>query len=331
MTAKGISAGVWIFGSCSDRYVAKGYKPYIDFYERINRISEIKGIKAVEITFPGDLNKSNIDEVKTFLKEKNLEISCIGVELVCDAEWESGSFSSWDPDRREKSKRLTKEAMNIAKELGVSVVNLWLGQDGFDYVFQSNYSDSWHHMVEGIRECADHCPEVKLGIEYKNSEPRMNCIINSGGKALALAQATGRANVGITLDIGHAFNAGENPAEIASVLLAENRLFHLHLNDNYRISDDDMPVGSVHLLHYLELFYWLDKLGYDGWYSLDLYPYRDDPSSACRASITFIERAIEFVREKIIKDDFTQDRSLPPGETLNELYLRLLGREVVKG
>jgi xylose isomerase len=44
-----------------------------------------------------------------------------------------------------------------------------------------------------------------------------------------------------------------------------NRLMHLHLNDNYRATDDDMIPGSVHTLEWVEFFYWLDRTGYDGW------------------------------------------------------------------
>ena len=46
----------------------------------------------------------------------------------------------------------------------------------------------------------------------------------------------------------------------------------MHFNDNYRLWDDDMIVGSVHTIEYLELLYWLDRVGYDGYLSMDQYP-----------------------------------------------------------
>ena len=320
-----ISVGVWSYGSCSDRYVGKGYKPYISFIDRVNEISKLEDVQGIEVTFPGDVNKDNIEIVKALLKEKNLSIPSMGVELVCDGEWKTGSFTSPDIARRQKSIQLTKDAMDVASELNISVVSLWLGQDGFDYVFQNDYKAAWNNLIEGLRECADYNPKIKLGLEYKNSEPKMSCMVNSGGKALALSQAVGRKNVGITLDVGHAFNAGENPAEIASILISEERLFHLHLNDNYRIADDDMPVGSVHWPQYLELFYWLKKLKYEGWYSLDLYPYRDNPTAACRASITFIKGAVKFINEKLGENDFGSNFKGDPGDILNSLYKKMFG------
>jgi len=53
--------------------------------------------------------------------------------------------------------------------------------------------------------------------------------------------------------------------------------------------DHDMIVGTVHFWEYLELFLWLQFIGYEGWYSLDLFPYRIDPVQACNQSIRNVE------------------------------------------
>ncbi|MCE1252989.1 MAG: sugar phosphate isomerase/epimerase [Anaerolineae bacterium] len=319
-----ISIGVWSFGMGTDRYVGNGYKPYINFFERLDRISAIQGAKGIEITYPNDVNFDNLAKVKEELKARNLRVVSVGIEHVCDGEWQFGSFSAEDPERRKKSIELACQGMHLAHELGAGVINLWLGQDGFDYVFQSDYQKAWNYLVEGIRECADHRPEINIGIEYKTSEPKLNCLVNSGGKALALALATGRKNVGITLDVGHAFNARENPAEIASILLAEKRLFHLHLNDNYGLADDDMPVGSVHWPQFFELFYWLNKLNYTGWYSLDLYPYRDDSTEACNVSIEFMEKIHKQVSDPSFEKELQVNRQGAPSKPLHWLIGKAL-------
>jgi xylose isomerase len=326
-----ISVGVWTFGMSTERYVSKGYKPFINFPQRVKRIAELDGIHGIEITYPGDVNEDNVISIRKMLDDNGLQVAALGVELVCDAEWQSGSFSSADPRRREKSIQLTKGGMDIAHELGTDVVSLWLGQDGFDYVFQADYQETWQWLIEGLSQSAQHRADIKLGIEYKTSEPKMSGYVNSGGKALALALATGKQNVGITLDVGHAFNARENPAEIASVLMAENRLFHLHLNDNYGISDDDMPVGTVHWPQFIELFYWLQKLNYPGWYSLDIYPYRDDPTEACRASVEFIQRSISIVQQPNFEEELVSLRDQMPGRIIQWLAQRSLGvQEIIK-
>lgn len=294
-----ISVGVWTYGMCSDRYVDSGYKDKMNLFERIEHLGKMEGVSGIEITYPGDICEDNYNEYQPLLEKYGLKISSMGVEIVCDRQWATGSLSSPIDEIRNKAINLVKSAMDFAENIGVEVVSIWMGQDGFDYIMQTDYVAAWNHLIESLRECADHKPNIKLGIEYKVSEPRLHCLANSGGKTLAICQCTGRANVGVTMDIGHSLNARENPAEVIAFLMNENRLFHLHFNDNYLIADDDMPVGSVHYLHFMEMFYWLRKLGYKGWYSLDMYPYRDDPDEAVRASLKFMKGMDTFVEKKL--------------------------------
>lgn len=326
MVMKGYSVGVWAFGMGSDRYVDKGYKPYLKLDERVALIGQLPGVSAVEVTFPNDVDMGKLEAFKSLLIANNLGLAAMGVELVCDAEWASGSFTSPDPARRRKAFELTCAAVDCAAALGIQTVNLWLGQDGYDYVFQMDYSQSWDWLVQGLRECALHRPEIRLGLEYKVSEPKLNCLVNSGGKALALSQATGQANVGVCLDIGHAFNARENPAEIATILLREKRLFHLHFNDNYGLADDDMPVGTVHWPQFIELMYWLEKMNYDGWYSLDIYPYRDSSTEACEASLEFLQTMHRIVRQPGFELELPALRTQPPSRLLKWLLKQTLGK-----
>ena len=314
-----LSVGAWVYGMGTDRYVGQGYKDYMNFEARIRAIGKLPGVTGLEITYPCDVSEENWEQIKPVLEECGLTIIGMGVELVCDKEWKNGSLSAIDPARRAHSVNLVQKAMDFAQSIGVKTVSLWLGQDGFDYLFQNDYVKAYQYLVESLQACATHNPQINLGLEYKVSEPKMSCMVKNAGMALSVAQATGCANVGITLDVGHAFNAGENPAEVAAILFSQNRLFHVHINDNYRIVDDDMPVGTVHWLHYFEFFYWMEKLGYDGWYSIDIYPYRDDPEAACQASVCFVNGALKFVNEKLPKD-FVTGTSEKPSQILEQLF-----------
>ena len=93
----------------------------------------------------------------------------------------------------------------------------------------------------------------------------------------------------MTIDTGHSLVAGENVAEAAVFLARAGKLFHMHFNDNYRSWDDDMIVGSVHFAEFLELLFWLGEVGYDGWLSMDQYPYREDGKGAVQGSVEFVQ------------------------------------------
>jgi xylose isomerase len=113
---------------------------------------------------------------------------------------------------------------------------------------------------------------------------------------LLVCLQTGLDNVGVTIDTGHAFIGGENVSE--SVVLAKqagDKLFHMHFNDNYKSWDDDMMVGSIHSIEYIELLYWLDECGYDGWFSMDQYPYREDATGAISESINWLKKFDEIL------------------------------------
>ena len=129
-------------------------------------------------------------------------------------------------------------------------------------------------------------PDVKLVLEYKPKEPRTHCFIATVGKTLLLIDKVNRPNVGAMVDIGHSLMAYENVAESAALLhYFGNKLMYMHFNDNWRLWDDDMTVGSVHTIEMLELLYWLDRLDYTGWYALDILPYRENGIRAASESI----------------------------------------------
>jgi len=54
----------------------------------------------------------------------------------------------------------------------------------------------------------------------------------------------------------------------------------------------------VHTVCYLETLYWLDRCDYDGWLSMDQYPYREDAAGAIGESISWLRRFSEILEAK---------------------------------
>ncbi|MGQ9721352.1 MAG: sugar phosphate isomerase/epimerase family protein [Candidatus Jordarchaeum sp.] len=287
MKEKKFSLGVWAFSPCGDRFLTIGYRPEMSLEKVIREVATIDDLSGVEVGYPGDVNENNLDYFREIIKETGLVVSMVGVDLTGDRKWQNGSLSSTNPEIRKEAVETCRSGIEVAKQLGCDLFNIWLGQDGYDYPFQSNYPKAWDLLVDSIKEVAK--TGVKVCLEYKPKEPRTHSYIATVGKALLIAHETGKSNVGVTIDVGHALAAYESMAESAVLCMRDGRLFHLHLNDNYRLWDDDMIVGSVHTIEYLELIYWLEKIGYDGWYSLDIYPYRENPLEASRESIEMLK------------------------------------------
>jgi len=276
-------------GNTCDRFLSTGYKDQPSKAEMFRQAASIQGVAGVELVGTWDITAGNVAEIKALLEDNELACVAIIPDHFAQKRWGRGAFTSREPGIRREAVETTKEMMDAAIELGCATLNLWPGQDGYDYCFQGNFDEARDQLLDGIRECARYRPDIRLALEYKPKEPRTHSYMARAADTLLVALETGCDNVGVTIDTGHAFAAGENIAESAALLLRNKRLFHLHLNDNYRFWDDDMIVGSVHLPEYIELFYWLRKKGYDGWYSMDQYPYREDGRGALNESIRWIE------------------------------------------
>lgn len=285
-----------IFGNQSDRWCNCGYKQDKTVEELFEAAGKVKDLDGVELFGTWHINEDNVDTVKALLEKYNFGVSTVIVDLFVNPVFGNGSIASMDPKVRKKAVEDIKKNMDMAVKLNCDILDIWPGQDGYDYPFQVDYTKAWELMTESIAECADHNSKIKLSLEYKIREPRNRLYIATIGKALSFIEKLDRENVGVTVDVGHGFFAYENVAEtIALCKFYGDRLFHMHFNDNYSFADDDLIVGATHLQDYLEIIYWLKKTGYQGWYSLDQFPYRDDGIGACRESIAMLKVLIEAV------------------------------------
>ena len=77
------------------------------------------------------------------------------------------------------------------------------------------------------------------------------------------------------------------------------RLFHTHWNDNSKMYDDDAMVGMVNLWETVELLFWLEELGYDGWFGSTCSPSAKCPEDAVAQSIANIKRSGYTMLERV--------------------------------
>ena len=269
------------FGSCADRYCLSGYglggRTMEEMLDAAVQVGELDGLELVS---NWHINDENIGQVKRHFKDRNLQVCMVVPDLWTQAKWGRGSLASIEEKIRREAVAEVKRSMDWAAEVGCKYVDVWPGQDGFDYPFQSDFHEAWKRLRAGIAECASHRQDVKLLVEYKLKEPRNHCFLNSAAKTILLLQ--GIDNTGCLLDFGHSLAAGENVAEAASMLSAGGCLDYFHLNDNYRTWDDDMMVASVNIPETLEFIYWIRRLNYTGWLTLDIFPYREEKVPAVK-------------------------------------------------
>jgi len=290
-------------GNTCDRFLPTGYKDNPPKSEMIRQAAAIPGIEGIELVGSWDITEANACEVGRMLSDAGLECVSIIPDLFSQKRWGGGSFSAKGMEIRRQALEETRAVSRIARQIGCPLINLWLGQDGYDYPLTADYREQRNALMEGIRTIAAEFPDLKFALEYKPKEPRTHSFHARAADTLLMALETGLENVGVCIDVGHALMASENAAESAVLLQQHNRkLFHMHFNDNYRTWDDDMIVGSLHVVEYFELLYWLKETGYHGWYSMDQYPYREDGAAAVRESVAFLQSV-----ENLLTDERRQE------------------------
>ena len=160
--------------------------------------------------------------------------------------WPGGALSG-DPDRLLSS---VVDCAAVCRDLGLDLLGVWPGADPVG-------SD----VIPTLQRCLDAAGGVRLALEYKPGTA-----VATAAEALALcAQVPG---LGVLLDTGHAYAAGEDPAEVVDLL--GDLLLHCHLGDApLGGDDDDLPCGRIHdFTCFVDA---LDASGFTGSASFDLY------------------------------------------------------------
>ncbi|MBD3304995.1 TIM barrel protein [candidate division KSB3 bacterium] len=270
--------------------------------QKIAAIAQVSGAKGVEIVFPYELQ--DIEGIKRALKTHDLGVAAVNVNVKSEPEFAKGSVSVNNKKIRQKAIQFIRDGMDVAAELGADKVTCCPLSDGYDYLFQVNYRDAWKNMISTFKEAATHRRDIRLFMEYKASETRVQCFLDSAAKAVCLALAINEPNIGVTIDVGHALIVGETPAESVCLLQSSGIPYYIHINDNDRRGDWDLIPATRNLWDYLEFLYYLKEFGYNDWVTSDMSPMRVDPKAAFERTIATTDKLMR-VAESLDADTLT--------------------------
>ena len=223
-----------------------------------------------------------------------------------------GGLSSPDDSVRDSALAEALDAARFAGELGATMI-LWPGVEGYNYPFQTPYRESWARFIDGVGQVASTCADggVRLFLEHKNSEPAMKIFMRNVGMTLHVIhrlRAQGLRNVKVNMDWQHLIMNGENLAEYAALLAAEDLLGHQHANSGWGTFDDDNMVGATAFMETLELAIELRRAEYGSRgerLGFDLYPYTEDAVAAVERSVLqwrFIDSVAARIDEAALRE-----------------------------
>jgi sugar phosphate isomerase/epimerase len=180
-----------------------------------------------------------------------------------------------DDDAREWRVAYTTQAIDLADAIGAPAVCVASGRP----LPGNPPEQAYEHLIDSLHAVLDHAEEcgVQVGVEF---EPEL--LVEDVAETLALIDDVDRDHLGVNLDLGHAAVTGTDPAD--AVRQCAGRITGVHLEDiaggvrgkHYHLVPGD---GD---LDFRPVFDALDDAGYDGWVTLELYTYPDEPDRAAR-------------------------------------------------
>ena len=250
------------------------YNQPLDLDGKLSLMTQIEGYDGVELVYPYEVNDPEL--TKALLHKYRLNFAAVNVNVKAEPEFRNGGLTSHNKDIRAKAVQFIKDAKDFALAAGADKVTCCPLGDGYEFSFQYDYARTWRYLVDAFGEAGSHNPEIPLFVEYKPSETRGRCFVDSASKALCLLNDIQSNNIGVTLDFGHSMYGNENPAE-ALVMLAESSYrYYVHINDNDGKWDWDYFCGTKHFLEYVEFLFYLKKYNYQDYLTSDTSPTRWD-------------------------------------------------------
>ena len=245
-------------GKTKDRF--HEYNEAKTLEDKFRMLTSIEGASGVEVVYPYEVEKPEV--TKALAKKYKIGFAAINVNVKAEPEFRNGGLSSPDKAVRAKAVRFIKEAKDFAEKCGADKVTCCPLGDGYEFSFQSDYAVMWKRLADTFGEAAEYKKNIPLFIEYKPSETRGSCFIDSAAKTLLLIKDIGIKEMGVTIDFGHSMYGGYNPAEEVALTAESGQPYYIHINDNDAKWDWDYFCGTKHLLEYAEFLFYLKKHGY---------------------------------------------------------------------
>lgn len=196
---------------------------------------------------------------------------------------------SWiDPDERKRRQRLehTLNCITLAKKLGISHLSTEPGGpiSNDPKMSRATQQRIFLNSIQNAVKIAE-----KEGIKIL-IEPEPGLLIQSSSEFLNFIKDIPSEFIGLNFDIGHFFCVREDPVDLVSKL-AEH-IVHFHIEDISAGREHTHLIPGLGAIDFRRIFHAIDQIGYNGFVTVELYPYQDDPGSAAKSAIEYLSRTI---------------------------------------
>lgn len=254
--------------------------------EAIERIAAL-GYAGIEImadiphAWPAETTDDQIDRMRAALNRHGLVISNINafmMNAVGDF-WHPSWIESDESQRRQRIEHTIK-ALRLARRLGAPSITT---EPGGPLAPGQSRADALDLFAEGIGEALVYAAQERVTLLV---EPEPQLLIETMDEFLEFADRFDSPWFGLNFDVGHFYCVGEDLSE--SVKRARRMTRHYHFEDIAASRVHEHLVPGHGAIDFDSLLAAIDETGYEGWATVELYPYLDDPDAAGREAREFL-------------------------------------------
>jgi sugar phosphate isomerase/epimerase len=265
------------------------------FAEAVRRLAVI-GYAGVEImadvphAWPACLLEEQKQAIRQSLADHHLAISNVNafmMNAISDPRQRYWHPSWIEPDRHYRQIRIdhTCRGLTLARELGAPCITT---EPGGPVEPGGSWSAALQLFVEGLKPVAEHAEGEGVLLLI---EPEPGLLIERSDQFLELMQHLDSPAIGLNFDVGHFYCVGEEPAPTVNRLAPYIRHFHLEDIAATRVHHHLVPGEGA--IDFAATFRAIRQIGYDGWVTIELYPYVNDPDAAACTALERVRRILQ--------------------------------------
>jgi sugar phosphate isomerase/epimerase len=184
------------------------------------------------------------------------------------------SFIEPDPNYRQVRIDHTRRALSLCAELGAPHITT---EPGGPLAPGQTRQAAIDQFVEVLKPLAEHAH--RLGVLLL-IEPEPELLLETTDQYLEVADRLNAPSIGLNFDVGHAFCVREDLPRAIARLAPHIRHYHLEDIAASRVHQHLVPGAGA--IDFAAVITAIRATGYDGWLTVELYPYIDDPDAAAR-------------------------------------------------
>lgn len=170
----------------------------------------------------------------------------------------------------------TRRALTLCAELGAPHITT---EPGGPLAPGQRRQEAIDLFVEVLKPLAEHAERENVLLLI---EPEPGLLLETTDQYLEVAERVNAPSIGLNFDVGHAYCVSEDIPRAIAKLAPHIRHFHLEDIAATRVHHHLVPgTGAI---DFKEVITAIRATGYDGWLTVELYPFVDDPDAAARGA-----------------------------------------------